>query len=118
MKREALRRQVKSQTRALRREIAGFDLLAWGTILTRTKICGRKSCPCASDPARRHGPYHEWSRVEDGRLAHTILSPEQAELLRAAIANFRRLEELLEQWKSETVGAVLALRTRKGQGAG
>ena len=115
MKNESIRRLVKQKTRALRREIASQDLLAWGTVLTRTKVCGRKSCPCASDPAQRHGPYHEWSRVEEGRLAHTILSAEQADLLRVAIANFRLVEALLERWKCETVEAVLALRIRKGQ---
>ena len=111
-KKESIRKRIKRKTQALRREIVSKDLLARGTIHTRRRVCGKKSCRCATDPDRWHGPYHEWSRIKDGRLAHTNLSPEQAELMGAAIANFRQVEQLLEQWMGETVEAVLTLPKR------
>jgi hypothetical protein len=38
-----------------------------------------------------HGPYYEWSYLKAGKLRHRTLTPEQAELMRAAILNYRAL---------------------------
>ena len=114
-RKEEIRQRVRERTAAIRRAIGDRSLIALGTIHTRTKVCGRKSCPCSTDPDQRHGPYHEWSRVEDGRLAHTILSEEQAELFAEAIASYREVQDLLSRWQHETVEALLSLRKRKGQ---
>jgi len=35
-------------------------------------------------------------------LVHRVVSAEQAEVLREAIANYRRLKKLLKGWESET----------------
>ena len=37
-----------------------------------------------------------------GKLVHRLVSAEQAELLRRAIANYRRLKKLLRSWEAET----------------
>ncbi len=37
-----------------------------------------------------------------GKLVHRVISAEQAEVLRQAIANYRRLKKLLRGWESET----------------
>jgi hypothetical protein len=84
-----------------------MDFLASGTVHTRTKVCGRKNCRCAVDPAARHGPYHEWSRRQDGRLVHSVISENQAELFARAIANYRELRRLLALWERETAEEVL-----------
>ena len=36
--------------------------------------------------------------MKDGRLVHSTLSPEQAALLEQALANARRVQELLKRW--------------------
>ena len=78
-----------------------MDLVCSGTLTTRTKVCGRKVCRCATDPEARHGPYHEWTRREDGRLRHSVVSPEQAELLASGIANYREIQRLLRLWETK-----------------
>lgn len=87
----------------VRDRIQTIEPLCSGTLLRRTKACGKAQCRCAQDPAARHGPYYEWSRMKGGRLVHRMVSPAQAALLREAIANYRRVRRLLRTWENETV---------------
>lgn len=101
------RMRVRERTRELRRTINLMDFVATGTIHKRTKVCGRQNCRCATDPAARHGPYYEWSRRQDGRLVHSIITPEQADLFTRAIQNYRKIQQLLRRWERETAKEVL-----------
>ena len=100
-------RRLRARTKALRRAIAELDLLASGTVHVRTKVCGHENCRCAQDLTARHGPYHEWSRREGGRLLHSIVTPEQAKLLTKAINNHRKVQQLLDRWERETAVEIL-----------
>ena len=75
-----LNRQIQS----IRQQIAAMGLVAQGTVSKRTKVCGRPNCRCAQDPEARHGPYYEWTRRQNGRYVHTVISAEQAKKLVAA----------------------------------
>ena len=101
------RRAIRLRTHEVRKTIGAVDYLASGTLLSRTKTCGRANCRCASDPAARHGPYYEWTRMKDGRLVHSTVSLEQARLLEKAIANFRKVQDLLKTWHEETEADIL-----------
>lgn len=101
------RRRVRARTRELRRAINALDFVASGTIHKRTKVCGRKNCRCALDPAARHGPYYEWTRRQDRRLLHSVVTSEQAELFTRAIRNYREIQQLLVRWERETTNEVL-----------
>ena len=83
-------------------QIRAIDLLCQGTLLKRTKVCGKPNCRCAQDPSARHGPYHEWNRRLEGRLVHSLVSAEQARLLHRAIRNYRVVLRLLARWSRET----------------
>jgi hypothetical protein len=99
---EALRARIA----AIHREIAALDLVARGTLVRRTKVCGKPSCRCATDPNARHGPYFEWGRLEQGRRTSTTISPEKARRLVAALRNHRRLRTLLRRWERESARAI------------
>lgn len=86
----------------IRQALGAMELLCSGTLHERMKVCGKPGCRCASDPAARHGPYFEWGHMHEGRLAHRVVSPRQAELLREAIANHRAAKKLMKQWEIET----------------
>ncbi len=105
----------KQPIRALVDQIAGLGLICSGTLLERTKSCGKPNCRCASDPEARHGPYHEWSWREGGRLRHKIVPPEKAELLREAIRNYRTVQELLGRWERESASIIFGEPERKSQ---
>lgn len=83
--------------------IQQLDLLCSGTLVKRTKICGKPGCRCAQDPAARHGPYYEWGYMKDGRQVHRMIPSEQATLLRRAITNYRKARRLLRRWEAESV---------------
>src|SRR5450432_3668584 len=76
----------------------GLDQLEYfcrGTILKRMMKCGKAQCACASDPAKRHGPYFEITYKANGKTVNVKLSPEAAPLYRAAALQYRKLKVLL-----------------------
>ena len=96
------RAKTEQKIAAIQRTITAMQYLSSGTLLKRTKVCGNPGCRCAHDPAARHGPYYEWSYLKGGRLHHRSLTPKQAELMRQAIANYRKTKKLLRAWEVQT----------------
>jgi hypothetical protein len=110
---DARRRAALDRMAHIRARIARIDRLCSGTLLRRTKRCGKPGCRCAEDPAARHGPYYEWGRMQGGRLVHRMVSPAAAALLREAIGNYRTVRRLLRAWENETVKLIDAELTGK-----
>jgi hypothetical protein len=104
---------ARHRIEGIRHRIDGFELVCSGTLIERTKTCGKPNCRCATDPKARHGPYHEWNRRLEGRLVHTILTPEQARRMKEAIENYRKIQALLKQWERESTAIILSERKRK-----
>ena len=50
-----------------------------------------------------------------GKLVHRVVSPEQATLLRLAIANYRQARKLLRAWEKETERLIDAETTGEPQ---
>jgi hypothetical protein len=96
----------------IQRALSDMEYLSSGTLLKRMKVCGNPRCHCASDPAARHGPYFQWSYLKAGKLRHRTLTPEQAEIMRSAIANHRKAKKLLRAWEAQTLH-LLELKTPK-----
>lgn len=101
------RKRIRQRTKDLRRVIDSIDYILSGTLRRRTKICGRPNCRCADDPSARHGPYYEWSRLENRRLVQSVLSKEQAAWVEHAIGNHRKIQDLLKLWEHETAADIL-----------
>ena|SRR5215467_9042541 len=99
---EDIRQQARERIAHIRTVLNAMEYLCSGTLLRRTKVCGKPSCRCAHDPSARHGPYYEWGHLKGGKLVHRVVSPEQAALLRLAIANYRQARKLLRAWEKET----------------
>jgi hypothetical protein len=99
--------------RRLRQAIVAIDLVCAGTVLKRWKLCGRPNCRCAADPTARHGPYYEWSHRQDGRLRHSLLTPQQAQQMARAIKNQRQILALLARWSLETAQAIMRQKPAK-----
>ena len=79
---------------------SGLDQLEYfckGTVLKRMMKCGKAQCACASDPARRHGPYFELTYKANGKTVNVKLSPEAAPMYRAAALQYRKLKILLSR---------------------
>jgi hypothetical protein len=102
-------RRLQSQIDDLRSQLAAIDLVCPGSLLKRTKVCGKPNCRCAKDPKHRHGPYYEWSRWENGRLVHSVLPPHQAKLIASAIKNHRKAQRLLASWSQKSLKLIRSL---------
>jgi hypothetical protein len=98
---------------SIRQQIAAMELVAQGTLTQRTKVCGRPNCRCAQDPNARHGPYYEWTRRENGRYVHTVISADQAKKLATAIDNHKQVLALLARWSTETARFLNIKKSRK-----
>ena len=105
-KKHGSRTQALRRIARIRKRIHAIDYVCSGTLMHRTKCCGKPSCRCARDVAERHGPYHEWSRRQEGRLLHSVLPAHQAALVEHAIANYRKILRLLCAWEAETARVI------------
>ena len=99
---------IKSEEKIaeIKRSLSSLEHLSSGTLLKRMKVCGNPCCHCANDPAARHGPYYEWSYLKGGKLRHRTLTPEQADIMRLAIANYRKAKKLLRAWEAQTLNLI------------
>src|SRR5260370_30049911 len=98
---EGMKKQARERIERIRETLNAIDYLCSGTLSERMKVCGKPGCRCAQDPDARHGPYYEWGHMKAGKLVHRTVSPEQAPVLRRAIANYRQAKELMEGWGGE-----------------
>jgi len=99
---------IKSEEKIaeIKRSLSSLEHLSSGTLLKRMKVCGNPRCHCASDPAARHGPYYEWSYLKGDKLRHRTLTPDQADIMRQAIANYRKAKKLLRAWEAQTLNLI------------
>lgn len=79
----------------LKEELGQLQYFCKGTVLKRMMKCGQKRCPCHTDPAKRHGPYFEWTYKQKGKTVNIRLRPEEAPVYEAAIQQYRRLKSIL-----------------------
>ena len=110
---ETIIKKARDRIARIREALSEIDYLCSGTLLKRTKVCGKPGCRCAQDPSARHGPYYEWGHMRGGKLVHRVLSPEQAAILELAIANQRKAKKLMRDWEVETERLIDAEAPRK-----
>jgi len=81
----------------LKRGLEQLEYFCKGTVLKRMMKCGKVNCACASDPAKRHGPYYELTYKTNGKTVNVKLLPEAAPLYKAASMRYRKLKTLLNR---------------------
>jgi hypothetical protein len=89
--------ELEARYRALAAELAGIGFVARGSVISATTTCSSKGCHCRLDPARRHGPYWQWSRSGGGTSRTRRLGEAEARLYQDWIANRRRAEAILDE---------------------
>ena len=98
---------VPARIAAIQAQLVRLDHIGSGTLHTRTKVCGKPNCRCARDPAKRHGPYYEWSWREGNRGVHLVITRDQAKALGRALRNYRKVKRLLARWEEESARTIL-----------
>jgi hypothetical protein len=86
-----------------------------GSLSERFMRCNKPSCPCASDPKARHGPYFSLTRGVEGSTRSRLVPAEQAKVVRSQVEagqQFRRHVEAYwqacEQWADAQLAAEAA----------
>jgi hypothetical protein len=93
----------------LKQELNTVTYFCKGTVLKRMMKCGQQRCACHKDPAKRHGPYFEWTFKEKGRTVNRRLSPEEASVYQAATQQYRKLHSVLKRMEKVSRKAVQRL---------
>jgi hypothetical protein len=90
-------RDYAQRFRELKQELLRLEYFCKGTVLRRRVKCGKAHCACRHDPAKRHGPYFEWTYKVKGKTVNVKLTPEVAPLYRVASQQYRKLKLLLHR---------------------
>jgi hypothetical protein len=98
----------------LKREFQDLEYFCKGTLLKRMMKCGKAQCACRQDPAKRHGPYFEWTYKAKGKTVNVKLTRDVMPVFRAASHQYRKLRSLLDRLESlsQTVLRHQAKRTQ------
>jgi uncharacterized coiled-coil protein SlyX len=83
--------------RELKTELAQIGYFSKGTVLTRRMKCGKPQCACHTQPAKRHGPYYEWTYKEQGKTVNVRLSKQAAPIYQRAAQQYRKLKAILNR---------------------
>jgi hypothetical protein len=92
-------RVSEQRYRELKQQLQDVGFVCVGSLQTRYLPCGNPTCRCHQDPAKRHGPYHYWTRKVKGRTVTVLLKQEQVPLYREWIQNNRRLDSLVREMR-------------------
>ena len=87
----------KAQARRIARDLAALGFALPGTLADRMTRCSHPGCRCHADPPRPHGPYHQWTRKNNGKTATRILTDDQLADHSPWFDNHRRLRELITE---------------------
>ena len=80
---------------ALLKQLATASLsMVQGGLSSTTRTCGKPSCPCHSDPARRHGPNLYFTWRSDGKAHALYVPPQFADQAKAAQAAWARFWDI------------------------
>ncbi len=93
----------------LRQELQQLSYFCKGTVLKRMMKCGQQRCACHRDPAKRHGPYFEWTYKEKGKTVNRRLRPEEVAIYEAATQQYRKLQSVSRRMEQVSRKAVLTL---------
>jgi hypothetical protein len=93
----------------LKQELHKLEFFCKGTVLARRMKCGQAACPCHTDPAKRHGPYWEWTYKAHAKTVNVRLSPAAGPLYQAASREYRRLKSLLTRLEKSSRAALARL---------
>ena len=93
----------------LKQTLQKLEYFCKGTVLARRMKCGQPSCACHTDPAKRHGPYWEWTYKAQTKTVNVRLSPAAGPLYKAASQQHRKLKSLLRRLEMLSRTALAAL---------
>jgi hypothetical protein len=102
---------------ALKRAVADIGFFRRGNLVRVRVRCGKKTCACATDPDKRHGPYVQWTRKVRGKTVSERVGPEHVPLLEEWLRNAREMDRLLRQMQKVSLRATRRILGQRGERA-
>jgi len=93
----------------LKQELLDVGYFCKGTVLERKMKCGQPGCACHTDPAKRHGPYWEWTYKLNGKTVHVQLTAEAGPIYQTASRQHRQLKLALARLERLSRAALKSL---------
>jgi hypothetical protein len=93
----------------IKRELQELEYFCKGTVMARRMKCGKPGCACHTDPAKRHGPYWEWTYKAQAKTVNVRLSPASGPIYKTASQQHRKLKSLLRRLETLSRTALAAL---------
>lgn len=90
---------------ALKRAITGIGFLRRGTLTQVRVCCGKKSCACATNPDKRHGPYVQWTGKVGGKMVSERVAAKYLPLMEQWLRNAKELDRLLSELQQVSLNA-------------
>ena len=91
--------QIEEQITQIKRKLVDLGPLHPGSLSQQYNVCGKPGCRCKARPKpRRHGPYYKVSYVYRGRFSSRFVPRQELRVVRAELANYKRLRKLIEAW--------------------
>jgi hypothetical protein len=102
---------------ALKRAVADIGFFRRGTLVRVRVRCGKKTCACATDPDKRHGPYIQWTRKVGGKTVSERVAADHVPLLEEWLRNARELDDLLSEMQQVSLRATRRILGQRGERA-
>ena len=110
----APRKSPEERFAEMKQELQKLEYFCKGTVMARSMKCGQPGCACHTDPAKRHGPYWEWTCKAQARTVNIRLSPASGPIYKTASQQHRRLKSLLQRLEKLS-RAALAARAKQAE---
>ena len=91
-------RALKAQIAAVKRDLAKLEELRPGSLSRQYNVCGSSGCRCKATPPQKHGPYYHLSYTRKGKGGTRLVNKSDLPAIRAALANYARLRNLVDRW--------------------
>jgi hypothetical protein len=94
----ATKAELSRRIQRVKAQLSKLGDLRPGTLSEQYNVCRTPGCRCKAEPPQRHGPYHQLSYTRHGRSRTETVRSEDLAAVRAQIANYQKLRELIDQW--------------------
>jgi hypothetical protein len=95
--------ELSRRIERIKTELAALGDLRPGTLSEQYNVCRTPGCRCKADPPQKHGPYNQLSYSRGGRSRTENVRTEDLPAVRAQIANYLKLRDLIDEWVDNAI---------------
>jgi hypothetical protein len=90
--------ELTGRIKRIKAQLVALGDLRPGALSEQYNTCRSAGCRCKADPPSKHGPYHQLSYSRRGRSTTENVRTEHVAAVRAQIAAYHQLRDLIDEW--------------------